>query len=119
MSLYKSTFVNDPDEKYFVYTVPDDSYLLRITVDHSGHVKALTWRESDGQWKDYWKTPLFQCDYYGLCGADSTCELTNHNRFGCSCLPGFEPKYPKEWSTRDGSGGCVSLDAQEQESCSL
>eukprot|EP00258_Populus_trichocarpa_P021122 XP_024437141.1 G-type lectin S-receptor-like serine/threonine-protein kinase RKS1 [Populus trichocarpa] len=80
MDLYKSTFVNDPDEKYFVYTVPDDSYLLRIIVDHPG---------------------------LGLCGADSTCELTNHNRFGCACLPGFEPKYPKEWSTRDGSGGCV------------
>jgi hypothetical protein len=63
MGLYKSTFVNDPDEKYFVYTVPDDSYLLRIIVDHPGLVKALTWRQSDGQWKDYWKTPLFQCDY--------------------------------------------------------
>ncbi|XP_061983758.1 G-type lectin S-receptor-like serine/threonine-protein kinase RKS1 [Populus nigra] len=117
MSLYKSTFVNDPDEKYFVYTVPDDSYLLRIIVDHSGHVKALTWRESDGQWKDYWKTPLFQCDYYGLCGADSTCELTNHNRFGCACLPGFEPKYPKEWSTRDGSGGCVRKRLQTSSLC--
>jgi hypothetical protein len=36
---------------------------------------VLTWRESDGQWKDYWKAPLFQGDYYGLCGAYSTCEV--------------------------------------------
>jgi hypothetical protein len=35
MGLYESTFVNDPDEIYWVYTVPDDSYLLRIIVDHS------------------------------------------------------------------------------------
>jgi len=107
MSLYTSTFVNDPDEKYSFYTVPDDSYLLRIIVDHSGVAKALTWRESDGRWKEYWKCPQFQCHYYGNCGAYSTCELANVNEFGCACLPGFEPKYPLEWSTRDGSGGCV------------
>ncbi|KAG6754753.1 hypothetical protein POTOM_040547 [Populus tomentosa] len=107
MSLYTSTFVNDPDEKYCFYTVPDDSYLLRLIVDHSGVTKALTWRESDGWWKEYWKYPQFECHYYGNCGAYSTCELANVNEFGCACLPGFEPKYPLEWSTRDGSGGCV------------
>jgi hypothetical protein len=117
MSLYKSTFVNDPDEIYWVYTVPDDSYLLRIIVDHSGLLKVLTWRESDGQWKDYWKAPVFQCDYYGLCGAYSTCELANHNSFECACLPGFEPKYPLEWSTRDGSGGCVRKRLQTSSLC--
>jgi hypothetical protein len=35
MGLYKCTFVNDPDEKYCVCTVPDDSYLLRLIVDAS------------------------------------------------------------------------------------
>ncbi|XP_034927094.1 G-type lectin S-receptor-like serine/threonine-protein kinase RKS1 isoform X2 [Populus alba] len=107
MGLYKSTFVNDPDEIYYVYTVPDDSFLLRLIVDHPGHVKVLTWRENDGQWKEYWTSPQFQCHYYRHCGAFSTCELANVNEFGCACLPGFEPKYPLEWSRRDGSGGCV------------
>jgi hypothetical protein len=91
MGLYKSTFVNDPDEIYFVYTVPDDSYLLRLIADHSGHVKALTWRESDGQWKEYWKSPQFKCDYYGHCGAYSTCELATLTEFGCACLLGSSP----------------------------
>ncbi|KAJ6893324.1 G-type lectin S-receptor-like serine/threonine-protein kinase RKS1 isoform X1 [Populus alba x Populus x berolinensis] len=117
MSLYTSTFVNDPDEKYCFYTVPDDSYLLRIIVDHSGVTKALTWRQSDGRWKEYWKSPQFQCDYYGHCGAYSTCELANINEFGCACLPGFEPKYPLEWSTRDGSGGCVRKRLQTSSVC--
>ncbi|XP_061983763.1 G-type lectin S-receptor-like serine/threonine-protein kinase RKS1 [Populus nigra] len=117
MSLYKSTFVNDPDEIYRVYTVPDDSFLVRLIVDHSGLVKVLTWRESDGQWKDYWKTPQFECDYYGQCGAYSTCELATYNTFGCACLPGFEPKYPMEWSVRDGSGGCVRKRLQTSSVC--
>jgi len=117
MGLYKSTFVNDPDEIYRVYTVPDDSFLVRLIVDHSGLVKVLTWRESDGQWKDYWKVPQLQCDYYGYCGAYSTCELANYNTFGCACLPGFEPKYPMEWSMRDGSGGCVRKRLQTSSVC--
>jgi hypothetical protein len=117
MGFYKCFFVNDPDEIYFVYTVPDDSYLLILIVDHPGHIKALTWRESDGQWKKYWKSPQFQCDYYGQCGAYSTCELANLNRFVCACLPGFEPKYPKEWSASDGSGGCVRKRLQTSSVC--
>jgi len=107
MGLYKIVFVNDPDEIYSELIVPDGHYMVRLIVDHSGRSKALTWRESDGEWREYWKWPQLQCDYYGYCGAYSTCELATYNKFGCACLPGFEPKYPMEWSMRDGSGGCV------------
>ncbi|KAG5234860.1 G-type lectin S-receptor serine/threonine-protein kinase [Salix suchowensis] len=117
MGLYKRTFVNEPDEMYFFYTVPDDSYLVRIIIDHSGLGKALTWRQSDGQWKDYWKTPQFQCDYYGHCGAYSTCEVADPSEFVCACLPGFQPKYPEKWSVRDGSGGCVRKRLQTSSVC--
>ncbi|KAG6755919.1 hypothetical protein POTOM_039327 [Populus tomentosa] len=117
MGLCKSSFVNDPDEIYWVYTVPDDDFLVRVIVDHSGIVKVLSWRETDGQWKDYWKAPQFQCDYYGHCGAYSTCELATYYTFGCACLPGFEPKYPMEWSVREGSGGCVRKRLQTSSVC--
>ncbi|KAL9346788.1 hypothetical protein Peur_061641 [Populus x canadensis] len=105
--LYKMVFVSDPDEIYCELTGPDGFYLVRLIVDHSGLLKMLTWREGDGQWKEYWKSPQLQCDYYGYCGAYSTCELATYNTFACACLPGFEPKYPMEWSMRDRSGGCV------------
>ncbi|KAL9346782.1 hypothetical protein Peur_061635 [Populus x canadensis] len=115
--IFKSVFVNGPDEIYCESTVPDGYYPVRLIVDHLGLVKLLTWRESDGQWKDYWKSPLLQCDYYGYCGAYSTCEIANYNKFGCACLPGFEPKYPMEWSARDGSGGCVRKRLQTSSVC--
>uniref|UniRef100_A0A6N2LN26 non-specific serine/threonine protein kinase n=1 Tax=Salix viminalis TaxID=40686 RepID=A0A6N2LN26_SALVM len=117
MGLFKSTFVNNQDKIFWVYTVTDDSYLLRIIVDHSGHAKALSWRQSDGQWKDYWKIPQFQCDYYGHCGAYSKCEYADPSEFVCACLPGFEPKYPEQWSARDGSGGCVRKRLQTSSVC--
>uniref|UniRef100_A0A6N2L1S6 Receptor-like serine/threonine-protein kinase n=1 Tax=Salix viminalis TaxID=40686 RepID=A0A6N2L1S6_SALVM len=83
--------------------------LYNRAFNNSGYqtYKALSWRQSDGQWKDYWKTPQSQCDYYGHCGAYSTCEVAHPSEFVCACLPGFEPKYQEKWSARDGSGGCV------------
>ncbi|XP_034891793.2 G-type lectin S-receptor-like serine/threonine-protein kinase RKS1 [Populus alba] len=115
--IFKTVFVNDPDEIYCESTVPDGYYPVRLIVDHSGLSKVLTWRESDGQWKEFWKSPLLQCDYYGYCGAYSTCEIANYNKFGCACLPGFEPKYPMEWSARDGSSGCVRKRLQTSSVC--
>ena len=29
------------------------------------------------------------------------------NKFECHCLPGYEPKSPKDWNLREPSGGCI------------
>ncbi|CAK7350763.1 unnamed protein product [Dovyalis caffra] len=109
-SLYNMSIVNDQDEKYCIYNIPDDSLVLIIMVEYSGIVKKLTWHESessDGQWKEFRRNPQYRCDFYGWCGPNSICQPTDVNRFECACLPGFEPKYPRDWFLRDGSGGCV------------
>ncbi|CAK7350765.1 unnamed protein product [Dovyalis caffra] len=119
-SLYNRSLVNDQDEIYSVYTIPDASLLLTIIVDHSGFVKVLTWHESesrDGQWKEIWREPQYGCDFYGWCGPNSICEPTVVNRFECGCLPGFEPKYPRDWFLRDGSGGCVRKRLESSSVC--
>ncbi|KAK2436975.1 G-type lectin S-receptor serine/threonine-protein kinase RKS1 [Trifolium repens] len=38
----------------------------------------------------------------------SNCDPFNFDDFKCTCLPGFEPKLPRDWyDNGDGSGGCV------------
>ncbi|CAK7350783.1 unnamed protein product [Dovyalis caffra] len=109
-SLSNKSFVNDQDEIYASFTIPDDSLVLITVVDYSGFVIKLAWQESessDGQWKEFWRAPQYRCDFYGWCGPNSICEPTDGSRFECSCLPGFEPKYPRDWFLRDGSSGCV------------
>nr|POF14823.1 g-type lectin s-receptor-like serine/threonine-protein kinase rks1 [Quercus suber] len=56
--------------------------------------------------------PYDPCNYYGKCGAFGKCQLQN-NKFECTCLPGFRPKSPSEWSLRNTSGGCVRKRGQE------
>ena len=62
------------------------------------------------QWKEFWSAPKYRCDNYRHCGAYGKCgpeSDDNVNKFECTCLPGYEPKSPKNWYHRDGSGGCV------------
>jgi len=115
--LYKESFVNIQDEVYFVYTPIDDSIILRIMVDHTGFLKVVTWHVSDHKWKEFWAAPKHQCDWYGKCGAYSTCEPVDITRYECACLPGYELKDARNWYLRDGSGGCVSKGLESSSVC--
>ncbi|CAK7350791.1 unnamed protein product [Dovyalis caffra] len=117
-NIYNAKFVNDQDEIGITSVIPDDDSIMgRLLVDHSGFVKSVKWDESDGQWKEVWRAPRSQCDSYGWCGAYSTCEPTDINKFECSCLPGYEPKNPSDWLLRNGSAGCVRKRLESSSVC--
>ncbi|CAL5213473.1 unnamed protein product [Lathyrus oleraceus] len=90
------------------YNMFDTSVILRIVLLQSGFFRAFTWDSQESQWNQYWSEPTNQCDDYGTCGSNSNCDPLNLESFKCSCLPGFEPKFPRDWyDSRVGSGGCV------------
>ncbi|XP_050223212.1 G-type lectin S-receptor-like serine/threonine-protein kinase RKS1 [Mercurialis annua] len=103
------SFVNNEEEIAFSFFILDDSVILRIVLDYSGDHKHVTWHETEKKWKEIWSAPKYQCESYRRCGINSKCEAKVVNRvFECDCLPGFEPKNPRDWYIlRDGSGGCV------------
>uniref|UniRef100_A0A7N2MZC6 Receptor-like serine/threonine-protein kinase n=1 Tax=Quercus lobata TaxID=97700 RepID=A0A7N2MZC6_QUELO len=108
-SSFKSYFVNNEDEVSYAYFF-DDAYIIsRLVLHNSGLVQHLMWNDGDLQWKEYWSAPKYRCDNYRHCGAYGKCgpESASFNRFECTCLPGYEPKSPKNWYHRDGSEGCV------------
>ncbi|KAI3731013.1 hypothetical protein L1987_62196 [Smallanthus sonchifolius] len=39
-----------------------------------------------------------------VCGPYGSCSI--NKRPPCTCVPGFEPRYPKEWDASDWSSGC-------------
>ncbi|KAF2303571.1 hypothetical protein GH714_019250 [Hevea brasiliensis] len=111
------SFVNNQDEVYFTFFRDETSSIVRIKMDYSGSIKWSTWHESEGQWKEFWSAPKYQCDFYGNCGAYSNCYPSNGLTFECSCLPGYEPKSPKDWHLRDGSSGCVRKRLESSSVC--
>ncbi|KAJ9168973.1 hypothetical protein P3X46_020445 [Hevea brasiliensis] len=111
------SFVNNQDEVYFTFFRDETSSIVRIKMDYSGLIKWSTWHESEGQWKEFWSAPKYQCDFYGNCGAYSNCYPSNGLTFECSCLPGYEPKSPKDWHLRDGLSGCVRKRLESSSVC--
>lgn len=105
---FNVTFVEDDNHVELSYNMFDKSVLSRVVVQQSGYFQVLTWDNQRGQWNRYWSEPTDQCDNYGTCGSNSNCDPLNFDDFKCTCLPGFEPKFPRDWyGNRDGSGGCV------------
>ncbi|OAY26069.1 hypothetical protein MANES_16G019000v8 [Manihot esculenta] len=116
-NVYNYSFVNTKHEIYFSYNYSDPSVIIRMMLDEGGFVKWFTWHEIEARWKEFWSAPKYRCEWYGVCGANSKCEPNNVNTFECSCLPGYEPKFPRDWHLRDGSGGCVRRRLQSSPDC--
>ncbi|KDP20845.1 hypothetical protein JCGZ_21316 [Jatropha curcas] len=107
LDIFDYTYVNNQNEIYYSYHLVGTSFITRAVVDHSGFVKWLRWHNNHGQWKTLWTIPENRCDVYANCGASSKCTPSNPDKFECSCLPGYQPKSPRDWHLRDASGGCV------------
>ncbi|WJX52302.1 hypothetical protein P8452_38429 [Trifolium repens] len=105
--IFNVSFINDEDEVFIMYGVKDPRVLSRMVLDDTGHVRRLTWQPNEHRWFQIWFGPKEECDNFEQCGSNSNCDPYNAEKFECECLPGFEPKFPREWYLRDGSGGCV------------
>ncbi|KAF2303582.1 hypothetical protein GH714_019654 [Hevea brasiliensis] len=105
--IFNVSFVNNKDEVSIAYGLTNPSIVSRMMVNESGNVQRATWNQRDHRWIGFWSAPKEQCDNYGECGANSNCDPYDSDSFICKCLPGFEPKSPRDWYLRDGSGGCI------------
>ena len=89
-------------EVYFTYST---SYAnTRLVMDASGQLQFWFWYESAEQWRLGWSTGRRGCDNPRNCGPNSIC--TSKNSPECSCLPGFAPALPVNWSTWNWEDGC-------------
>ncbi|WCJ42940.1 G-type lectin S-receptor-like serine/threonine-protein kinase At1g11410 [Euphorbia peplus] len=105
--IFNTSFTVNQDEVSLQYDVMNSSIFSIMLVNESGFVERATWNDNDRKWVGFWTAPTEQCDNYGECGANGNCDGYVSNDFRCKCLPGFEPKSPRDWYLRDGSGGCV------------
>ncbi|KAF0917172.1 hypothetical protein E2562_016968 [Oryza meyeriana var. granulata] len=97
--------VSSPSETYYSYSIRDPALLSRFAVDATaGQVQRFVW--INGAWSSFWYYPTDPCDGYAKCGAFGYCDTGTSTL--CSCLPGFQPRSPQQWSLRDSSGGCVA-----------
>ncbi|KAK7400459.1 hypothetical protein VNO78_11667 [Psophocarpus tetragonolobus] len=105
---FNVSFVEDDYHVALSFNPLNKSLITWVVVQQSGFFNVFTWDNQKNQWNRYWSVPINQCDNYGTCGSNGNCDSLNFEGFRCTCLPGFEPKFPHDWyENRDGSGGCV------------
>ncbi|KAL3742008.1 hypothetical protein ACJRO7_017485 [Eucalyptus globulus] len=104
--IYNITLVNNATEVSLKFAVINASVLSRYVVHESGLVKHFMWHDEERRWTEFNYHPQELCDYYSKCGPNGICGANNADQFDCTCLPGFEPKFPGNWYLRDGTGGC-------------
>jgi hypothetical protein len=89
-SIVYQTIVNTGDEFYLTYRVSDDSPYLRITLDHTGTMRLLSWDMNSSSWAIISERPAGSYGLYDSCGPNGYCDFTKVAP-ACQCLQGFEP----------------------------
>ncbi|KAK2393396.1 G-type lectin S-receptor serine/threonine-protein kinase [Trifolium repens] len=85
------------------YTLPNSSFFGTIAVSSEGRLVYTAWiNRIQIETRFVQQT---QCDVYGLCGPNGSCDLKNSPI--CTCLKGFEPKKADEWYRQNWINGCV------------
>ncbi|KAI3793423.1 hypothetical protein L1987_36042 [Smallanthus sonchifolius] len=96
-------FVMNDKEVYYRYMV-NSSFIVRLYFDPEGNAIVLNWVDRTKEWIQYWNSNIGLCSPYGLCGPYGRCNPNNLPT--CSCMEGFEPQNPDEWSASQWSSGC-------------
>ncbi|XP_024021183.1 G-type lectin S-receptor-like serine/threonine-protein kinase At4g27290 [Morus notabilis] len=104
--LYDRHFVYNSNEFYYMYNLKNNSVISIVVLNQTNSVnQRLTWSAGDQSWRSYVSAPKADCDYYGYCGANGNCIISE--TAVCKCLKGFKPKSQQKWDLRDWSDGCI------------
>ncbi|CAN6338459.1 unnamed protein product [Urochloa humidicola] len=101
----KESLVTNAHEKYYTYTLLDETITVYYNLDVSGQVKVFVWLEGSQDWLLTYSQPRAQCDVDGVCGPFAICndDALPH----CTCTKGFSIRSPEDWELGDRTGGCM------------
>jgi len=102
--VFEFQFVLNEKEVYYGFKLLNNSVFSRYVVNPSGVSQRLNWVDRTHSWEIFSTTQADQCENYGFCGANATCNINNSPV--CACLEGFLPNSPKDWDLADWAAGC-------------
>ncbi|XP_023740238.2 G-type lectin S-receptor-like serine/threonine-protein kinase At4g27290 [Lactuca sativa] len=103
-SIYTHDFIMNDKEVYYRFTLVNSSVVTHIYLSPDGIPLRMNWNERTQMWFLYSSANIDMCSRFGLCGSYGRCNPNNSPL--CSCMEGFEPRNPDEWSASQWSSGC-------------
>ncbi|KAF8007198.1 hypothetical protein BT93_K1253 [Corymbia citriodora subsp. variegata] len=75
----------------------------RMTLDFDGNLRVYSREPGSTVWAVTWEAiSSIPCFIHGVCGNNSICNYDPAKGRSCSCVPGYVPKVPGDWSA-----GCM------------
>ncbi|TVU16228.1 hypothetical protein EJB05_39780, partial [Eragrostis curvula] len=94
------------NEVAFSFNVTADAPFSRLVLNEAGVLERMAWDPASRAWNVFSRAPRDLCDSYAMCGAFGLCSLSTTTTQYCSCVHGFSPASPSQWSMMDASAGC-------------
>ncbi|KAL6642390.1 hypothetical protein ACP70R_020571 [Stipagrostis hirtigluma subsp. patula] len=98
------SFVDNAHEKYYTFSIQNETAILYHHLDITGQIKSFLWNEVSQDWVLAYAQPKAQCDVYATCGPFTICNDDAPPQ--CTCMKGFTIKDPEDWQLDDRTGGC-------------
>ena len=86
---YEAIVGTSRDGFYYEFSVSGGSPYARLTLDHMGALRTLSWN-NHSFWATVFEHPVSSCDLYASCGPFGYCDSMG-TVATCRCLDGFEP----------------------------
>ncbi|KAI3793425.1 hypothetical protein L1987_36044 [Smallanthus sonchifolius] len=102
--IYTYDFFFNEKEVYTIFHLINSSIISRVYLGPEGNHMRLNWIDPSQGWIPYLAATVDSCAQYGLCGVNGICNINSSP--ACSCMEGFEPRYPVQWNAGNWSGGC-------------
>ncbi|KAK9063014.1 hypothetical protein SSX86_016884 [Deinandra increscens subsp. villosa] len=103
-SVLTHEFVFDDKEVYYRYELVNSSAPSIVYVNPEGSFLRLNWVNRTQEWLPYWNAIIDMCSRLSVCGPNGRCNPNSSP--ACSCMEGFVPQNPDEWSASEWSSGC-------------
>nr|CAB3485872.1 unnamed protein product [Digitaria exilis] len=110
MASYSELFSNQvivlPNEVAYVFNASAEAPFSRLVLNEVGVLQRLAWDPASRVWNTFAQAPRDVCDDYAMCGAFGICDVNTASTLFCSCIVGFGPVNPTQWSMRESGAGC-------------
>ncbi|XP_066349574.1 G-type lectin S-receptor-like serine/threonine-protein kinase At4g27290 [Miscanthus floridulus] len=103
---YSNQVVVRPHEIAYIFNTSAYAPFSRLVLNEVGVLQLLAWDPTNLVWDVFSQSPKDICDDYAKCGAFGLCNVNSAPTLFCSCVVGFSPVNPSQWSLRQYGGGC-------------
>ncbi|CAD6262119.1 unnamed protein product [Miscanthus lutarioriparius] len=103
---YSNQVVVRPHEIAYIFNTSAYAPFSRLVLNEVGVLQLLAWDLTNLVWDVFSQSPKDICDDYAKCGAFGLCNVNSKPTLFCSCVVGFSPMNPSQWSLRQYGGGC-------------